>query len=46
MIEFAGAKIDPQAQLDLLDKADCEESLYEFLRSAWKYVDASQWRDG
>ena len=46
MIEFAGAKIDPQAQLDLLDKIDCEESLYEFLRNAWKYVDASQWRDG
>ena len=46
MIEFAGAKIDPQAQLDLLDRADCEESLYEFLRNAWKYVDASQWRDG
>ena len=27
MIEFAGAKIDPQAQLDLLDKADCEEKI-------------------
>jgi len=46
VIEFAGAKIDPRAQLDLLDKADCEDSLYEFLRNAWKYVDASQWRDG
>lgn len=46
MIEFAGAKIDPMAQLELLDRADCEDSLYEFLRNAWKYVDASQWKDG
>ena len=46
MIEFAGAKINPQAQLDLLDRMDCEESLYEFLRNAWKYVDASTWCDG
>lgn len=46
MINLGGAKIDPIAQLELLDRADCEDSLYEFLRNAWKYVDASQWKDG
>ena len=41
-----GFIIDPQAQLRELDRADCEESLYVFLRNAWKYIDPSTWRDG
>ena len=41
-----GFVIDPQAQLRELDRADCEESLYVFLRNAWKYIDPSTWRDG
>jgi predicted phage terminase large subunit-like protein len=41
-----GLVIDPEAQLRELDRADCEDSLYEFLRHAWKYIDPSTWRDG
>jgi predicted phage terminase large subunit-like protein len=38
--------VDPKAQLLDLDRVDCEDSLYMFLRSAWKYIDSSSWRDG
>jgi hypothetical protein len=38
--------VDPKAQLLDLDRVDCEDSLYMFLRSAWKYIDSSPWRDG
>ena len=41
-----GIIIDPEAQLAELDRADCEDSLYTFLRNAWKYIDPSGWRDG
>ncbi len=46
MIDLAGIDLDPQAQLDALDRYDCEQSLYLFLRNAWKYIDGSEWRDG
>src|ERR1700757_909355 len=36
---------DREAQLLDLDRADCEESLYVFLKSAWKYIDPAQWKD-
>lgn len=39
MIEFNGVTLDPQAQLDALDKFDCEQSLYEFLVQAWPHMD-------
>jgi predicted phage terminase large subunit-like protein len=29
-----------------LDRIDVEESLYKFLRTAWKYMDPAPWRDG
>ena len=45
-IKFNGVSIDPVAQLIDLERADCEESLYEFLRHAWKYLDSSTWVDG
>lgn len=38
--------IDPHAQLLDLDRAECEESLYEFLKAAWKYIDPAPWKDG
>jgi predicted phage terminase large subunit-like protein len=36
---------DREAQLLDLDRADCEESLYTFLKSAWRYIDPAQWKD-
>ena len=45
-IKINGMMVDPAEQLLELDRADCEESLYEFLRQAWKYIDPSVWRDG
>lgn len=45
-IDIGGVLVDPEQQLLDLDRADCEDSLYEFLRNAWKYVDASEWKDG
>jgi predicted phage terminase large subunit-like protein len=43
--DFDPSKIDPAAQLLDLDRADCEESLYVFLKSAWKYIDPAPWKD-
>lgn len=37
--------IDRDAQLLDLDRADCEESLYEFLKAAWRYIDPAPWKD-
>src|SRR6266704_1800009 len=37
--------LDPRLQLLDLDRADCEESLYEFYKSGWRYIDPSQWKD-
>ena len=45
-IKINGMMVDPDEQLMELDRADCEESLYEFLRQAWKYIDPSPWKDG
>jgi len=38
--------LDQEAQLLDLERADCEESLYDFLKGAWRYMDPSPWRDG
>jgi predicted phage terminase large subunit-like protein len=38
--------IDARAQFLDLDRADFEESLYEFLKAAWAYIDPSPWTDG
>lgn len=40
------ALANPQWALDELDKADCEESLSEFLRQGWKYVDPNPYIGG
>lgn len=44
-LDFDPRGIDRDAQLLDLDRADCEESLYTFLKSAWKYIDPAQWKD-
>lgn len=46
MIDFDISQLDLERQLQALDRADCEESLYLFLANAWKYIDASPWKDG
>lgn len=46
MIDLGGVKVNPEKMLLELDRADCEDSLYLFLRNAWRYMDSSPWRDG
>jgi len=41
-----GQQIDIEKQLLELDRADCEESLYAFLKHSWKYIDASPFTEG
>jgi len=36
----------PDQTLQEIEKEDCEESLYEFLTKAWKYIDSSPFVDG
>jgi predicted phage terminase large subunit-like protein len=38
--------IDLHRQLIDIDRADCEESLYVYLRSAWHVFDSAPWLDG
>ena len=46
IIDVNGRRIDTDRQLDDLDRADCEDSLYKFLKNSWKYVDSSEFTDG
>lgn len=41
-----GRLIDCEKQLLELDRADFEDSLYAFLRAAWRHIDPSPWQDG
>lgn len=43
---FDLSKIDRDAQLLDIDRINCEESLYEFYRGAWPYIDSAPWIDG
>ena len=45
-IEVNGVLIDPVKQMLELERFDYENSLYDFLRAAWPYIDASPWKDG
>src|SRR3974390_3550225 len=45
LVNIAGQDIDSKLQLLDLDRADCEESLYEFLKSAWPHIDPAPWTD-
>lgn len=46
LVEFDGRIIDAAKQMAELEKYDYESSLYMFLRDAWPYIDASDWKDG
>ena len=45
-LDIGGVLVNPERQLLDIERAECEESLYLFLRSSWKYVDSSPWTDG
>ena len=45
-LDLDGKQIDIEKQLAELDRADCEDSLYTFLKHAWKYIDASEFTEG
>ena len=46
LVDFNGRQIDPRAQLLDLDRTEAEESLYVFLKQAWKYVDPAPFTEG
>ena len=46
MLNIAGMLIEPEEALLEMDRLDNEESLYEFLRNAWKYIDPSPFVEG
>lgn len=46
LVDFNGRQIDPRAQLIDLDRTDCEESLYVFLKQSWHINDSAPWVDG
>lgn len=48
LIELGGKQydIDPANLLRDLDRVEYEDSLYAFLKAAWRYVDPSPWKDG
>ena len=46
LVNIDGKTIDLERQLAELDKADCEDSLYEFLKHSWRYMDAAPFTDG
>jgi predicted phage terminase large subunit-like protein len=41
-----GREISIDDQLRDLDRSDCEDDLYTFLKNAWKYIDSSDFTDG
>lgn len=46
LVDVGGRQIDPHAQLLDLDRTECEESLYEFLRQSWRINDSAPFTDG
>ena len=45
-IDVDGKLIDVAKQMVELERFEYENSLYLFLRDAWPYIDASNWKDG
>jgi len=43
--DFDLSGIDPKRQLLDLDAADCQDSLYEFYKAAWPFIDSAPWVD-
>jgi len=46
LIEIDGRMVDASAALRDLERADNEDSLYYFLKNAWRYIDSAPWKDG
>jgi predicted phage terminase large subunit-like protein len=46
LVRIGPKVISKKKQLLEIDRANCEDSLYLFLRSAWRYLDSSPWKDG
>lgn len=46
ILDIGGAMIDVDASLRDLDRVECEESLYHFMRRSWRHIDPSPWADG
>jgi predicted phage terminase large subunit-like protein len=46
LVNYHGQKIDLEAQLEELRRAKYEDSLYEFLKAGWKYIDPAPFKDG
>lgn len=45
-LDVASLVSDPERLIAALDRTEFEDSLYLFLRAAWKYIDPSPWADG
>lgn len=43
--DFDISQLDVSAQMREIERFEYEQSLYLFLRDAWKYIDAAPWRD-
>jgi hypothetical protein len=46
ILDLDGQSFDIEKNLMALDRADCEDSLYTFLKNAWRYIDSSAFTDG
>ena len=46
IIHMDGMAINADRSLLELDRMDCEESLYEFLRRSWQWMDPTPFVDG
>lgn len=46
LAHFDPHSVNAEAQLLDLERADCQESLYDFLKAAWAYIDPARWVDG
>ena len=46
MDDLAGYNLDIDQTLLEIERAECEDSLYEFLRHAWRYIDPSTFTEG
>lgn len=46
LVRIGGKVVSKKKMLLDIDRSNCEDSLYLFLRGAWKYLDSSPWKDG
>lgn len=45
-IDIEGHRIDVDDMLLDIDRANCEDSLYEFMKQGWQYIDSAPFTDG